>query len=56
MTFVKYIKERVGPNWVVAARLTERLKRKYGSTVVVVTPRHYARLRRDWEDLYALAD
>lgn len=47
--FLDFMRDRVGPNWCVAARTTARLQAKYGT---VVTPKRYRDLESEFERQY----
>ena len=51
MSFVEFVCQRFGSNWVVSARRTARLVERYGENVVVITPRKYAKARKEWDQL-----
>jgi hypothetical protein len=47
LSFSDFLRERVGPNWVLAQRLTPSLRAR--GYVTAVSPRAYAELEAEWE-------
>lgn len=55
-SFGEWFTGKVGKNWVIAARKTDRLCRQYGLDVVVVTHARNVTLRREYRALYGDPD
>jgi hypothetical protein len=51
-SFSTFLSGLVGPNWVVAARITDRLRAKYGDNVKVLTPARYRTLEKQYRQYY----
>lgn len=54
MTFVEFIRDRIGANWVIA-RPTPRIRAKYGADVVCLSPGRYKALGVEYEKITGLA-
>jgi hypothetical protein len=48
MTYLEYLRSKVGSNWVVFARRTPRLVERYGEDVVVLTQKRYREIENEW--------
>lgn len=52
MQHAEFLRERMGNNWVLGARRTDRLVRRYGESVNVVTRKRYAAIEKEWRAMY----
>jgi hypothetical protein len=52
MTHTEFLHAQFGKNWVLTPRVTDALKRRYGSDVVAVSKKRFAEVERDYRAVH----